>query len=115
MWKTRAPEEIIDAPLTEAIDVFALGNVFYSILTGLYVNNGYSVPEAHARLRHGKTEHIDVSYFESRSPAELTLVIAIQWMWTFNADERPSIFEIVKFLKDEYHKYYYSEKDTYRR
>lgn len=91
-----------------------MGNIFYSILTGLHVNNEYSVSEAHSRIKRGKTESINVAFFESRSPAEHTLVKAIQWMWTFNAEDRPSIFEICTFLEDEYKKYYYSSEDVYR-
>ena len=30
----RAPEETVDAGLNEQLDVFSLGNVFYSVLTG---------------------------------------------------------------------------------
>ncbi|KAL7534368.1 hypothetical protein ACHAXR_006618 [Thalassiosira sp. AJA248-18] len=96
----RAPEEIIDAPLSEKIDVYSVGNVFYSILTGLLVNrNAKNIKEAHWRVTHGKTEEIDVSYFESRGLG--ALVKAIQWCWTFQAEERPSIFEIVNLLEDE--------------
>ena len=95
----RAPEEIIDAPLTEAIDVYSLGNVFYSILTGRYVNDDYSVSKAHQRLRQGKTEHLDASVYENKSQAEFAIMKATQWMWTFDAVERPSIFDVLKFLE----------------
>ncbi|KAL9190903.1 hypothetical protein ACHAXT_000609 [Thalassiosira profunda] len=100
----RAPEEIIDAPLSEKIDVYTLGNVFYSLLTGLLVNREYSIKESHWRITHGETEEIDVGYFESRSPPEMALVKAIQWCWTFEAEERPSIFDIVEFLAEEVRK-----------
>ena len=99
--KLRAPEEIIDAPLTEKIDVYSVGNIFYSILTGLLVNGKYEVEEAHNRVTHGETEDIDVAYFKSRSSAELALAKVTQWCWTYNADKRPSIFEVVEFLEDE--------------
>lgn len=97
----RAPEEIIDDPLSEKIDVYSVGNVFYSILTGFLVNRNYSIKKAHGRITHGQTEEIDVAFFESRSPAEMALVEAIQWCWTFDAEQRPSIFQIVEFLEDE--------------
>lgn len=80
--------------------MFSIGNVFYSILTGLLVNEDYSTSQAHSRIRKGITEEIDVAFFESRSPAELALVKAIQWCWTFEAEERPSIFDIVDFLEE---------------
>lgn len=73
-------------------------------MTGLFVNDDYSISEAHNRITQGQTEEIDIDYFESRSPEELALVKAIQWCWTFNADERPSIFQIVEFLEEELRK-----------
>lgn len=100
----RSPEEIIDAPLTEKIDVYSLGNVFYSILTGYFVNQDYNIKESHWRITHGRTEEIDVRFFKSRGPAEMALIKAMQWCWTFEAEERPSIFQIVKFLEDEVEK-----------
>mmetsp|Transcript_21549 Transcript_21549/g.46870 ORF Transcript_21549/g.46870 Transcript_21549/m.46870 type:complete len:624 (+) Transcript_21549:183-2054(+) len=105
----RAPEEIIDAPLTEKIDVYSLGNVFYTILTGLLVNRKYNTPKAHWRITHGKTEEFDVDYFVSRSPAEMALVEVIQWCWTFKVEERPSVFQIVEYLEDEIKKNISSE------
>ena len=97
----RSPEEIIDSPLTEKIDIYSLGNVFYSILTGLLVNRDYTLSAAHSRIKRGIPEEIDVQFFESRSPAEQALVKVIQWCWTFDEEERPSIFEAVAFLEDE--------------
>ncbi len=91
----------MNSPLTESIDVYSLGNVFYSILTGLLVNREYSSTQAHARVVRGKTEDIDVEYFESRSQAELALVKVIQLCWTYNYEDRPSIFEVVALLEAE--------------
>jgi len=108
----RAPEEIIDAPLTEKIDVYTVGNVIYSILTGLLVNRDFSISQAHRRITHGKTEEIDANYFISRSPAEMALVKVIHWCWTFDANERPSIFQIVEFMEDEVRKNLNSSQDT---
>jgi serine/threonine protein kinase len=100
----RSPEEVEGSPLDEKIDVYSLGNVFYSILTGLLVNRDYTVSQAHYRIRNGITEEIDVGMFESRSSAELVLVKVIQWCWTYEAAKRPSIFEIVDFLDEEVNK-----------
>ena len=97
----RSPEEIIDAQLTEKIDVYSLGNLFYELLTGLYVNRGISTSKAHYRLRHGKTEPINERYFNLRSPQEAAILQAIKWCWTFKVVDRPSIFDIVAFLEDE--------------
>ena len=99
----RAPEEIIDAPLTEKIDVYALGNVLYSVLTGLEVNRRFDKRQAHRRLRQGKTEELDDRYFAARSPAEGVLVKVIRRCWTFDAARRPSIFEVVEALEGAAH------------
>jgi serine/threonine protein kinase len=103
----RSPEEVEGSPLDEKIDVYSLGNVFYSILTGLLVNRDYTISQAHSRIRNGITEEIDVGFFESRSSAELALVKVIQWCWEFDAEKRPSIFEIVDFLDEEVNKLNY--------
>ncbi len=100
----RSPEEVNGGPLNEKIDVYSLGNVFYSILTGLLVNRDYTISQAHSRIRNGITEEIDVGFFESRSPAELALVKATQWCWTYDAEKRPSIFDIVDFLDEKVNK-----------
>ena len=92
--------------------MYTLGNVVYSILTGLLVNRDASTSKAHWRITHGKIEEIDANYFISRSPAEMALVKVIQWCWTFDAKERPSIFQIVEFLEDEVRKNLYSSQDT---
>mmetsp|Transcript_42 Transcript_42/g.96 ORF Transcript_42/g.96 Transcript_42/m.96 type:complete len:537 (-) Transcript_42:268-1878(-) len=97
----RAPEEIIDSPLTEKIDVYSVGNVYYSILTGLLVNHHYDIKQSHHRVKHGQTERISMSFFKSRSAEEFALARVIKWCWTFDANERPSIFQVVEFLENE--------------
>ena len=49
----------------------------------------------------GKTEDIAVTYFESRSQAEYALVKVIQLCWTYDAEDRPSIFDVVALLEKE--------------
>jgi hypothetical protein len=65
------------------------------------VNGEYTTSESHSRIIHGKTESINVSYFESRSQAEYALVKVIQLCWTFDAVDRPSIFDVVALLEKE--------------
>lgn len=57
--------------------------------------------QAHARIIHGQTEDIDVSYFESRSEAEYALVKVIQLCWTYDAKDRPSVFDVVLLIEKE--------------
>jgi serine/threonine protein kinase len=93
----RAPEENIDAPLTEKIDVYSLGNVFYSVLTGIMVFNNVSSEEAHRRIVEGETEPIADFYYNE--PNLAALAEAIEMCWTYDVEERPSIFEVVQFLE----------------
>jgi hypothetical protein len=93
----RAPEENIDAPLTEKIDVFSLGNVFYSVLTGIMVHVNRGSSEAHQRIVEGITEPIADFYYDD--PKTAALAEAIELCWTYDAEERPTIFEIVQFLQ----------------
>ena len=93
----RAPEENIDAPLTEKIDIFSLGNVLYSVLTGIMVHVSRSSNEAHKRIVDGITEPIADLYYEEPSTAALAEVIEL--CWTYDAEERPTIFEIVQLLE----------------
>lgn len=93
----RAPEENIDAPLNEKVDVYSLGNVLYSVLTGIMVYVDRGSDEAHRRIVDGKTEPIPDSYYEEPSWAALAEVIEL--CWTYDVDERPTIFEIVEVLE----------------
>jgi len=93
----RAPEENVDAGLSEQLDVFSLGNVFYSVLTGASVWEGYGLAEATRNIIEGETMPIDTLFYETFSSE--VLAQAIELCWTYDAEERPTIFEIVRFLE----------------
>ena len=93
----RAPEENIDAPLNEKVDIYSLGNVLYSVLTGIMVYVDRGSDEAHKRIVDGKTEPIADLYYEE--PSLAALAEAIELCWTYDIEERPTIFEIVEFLE----------------
>lgn len=93
----RAPEENIDAGLTEQLDVFSLGNVFYSVLTGAAVWEGYSIDDAVSRIVAGVTMPIDPIFYKTFSSEVLAQAVLL--CWTYDAEERPTIFEIVRFLE----------------
>jgi len=94
----RAPEENRNALMSEAIDVYSLGNVFYSLLTGKIVfGDQNSVTLAMQRVATGNTLEIPESY--SELPSSKLLVEAIGLCWTYDDEIRPSIFDIVAFLE----------------
>ena len=92
----RAPEEIRDHPLTEKIDVFALGNLFFALLTGRIVWEDYDFEEKHERIKWGEQQEIPEIYHNDHG----FLVQAIHLCWTYKVDERPDIFQVVAFLED---------------
>lgn len=94
----RAPEENVDAPLTEGIDVYSLGNALYGVLTGTRVLE--DVHERETRVRRvveGAGVRIPRSYY--RAPSSRLLAEAITKCWTYDAADRPSIFWLVGFLE----------------
>lgn len=72
----------------------------YSILTGLWVF--YDEPDygnVKKRVKKGERAYIDPRY-KTRSLAEAKLAEIIEKCHAFLPDDRPSIFEVVDFLRD---------------
>lgn len=99
----RSPEEYSDAPRTEQIDVWALGSVYYVILTGLrplYQNFPQKMPVFRQQIIDGESGYIDPRYAK-RSKAEASLVRAIERCFVHNPEERATIFEILDDLRKD--------------
>merc|ERR1712071_219567 len=92
----RAPEENVDGPLDEKIDVYSLGNVFYSILTGKLVWVDFDHEERNERIVEGYP--LEIPDFYEENEASKKLVITIKACWNYEVDGRPSIFQVVEFL-----------------
>jgi serine/threonine protein kinase len=89
----------MDKPLNEKIDVWSLGMNVYALLTG--VNPFYNELTAEGvqqKVVNGEKPYIDPRY-RSRSFAEGQVVEIMERCWTYHADERPDIFEIVRLLR----------------
>jgi len=97
----RSPEEDEGEPLNEQIDVFSLGNNFYSLLTGLWVyyedRDDGVVQE---KVKSDIPPFIDKRYKYNRTFAERSLVEAIELCLKHDPDERVSIFQLVEFLRN---------------
>ena len=99
-WTNRSPEEITGDWADEKVDVFALGNVFYSVLTGLPPYYNYpTIDEAISAISSGKTPYLD-SRWRNRSLIEGRLVEIMEPMWKFHREDRISIFEVVQHLRE---------------
>lgn len=94
----RAPEENVDAPLTEGIDVYSLGNALYGVLTGTTVlEDVHDRYDREQRVVDGGAVHIPHSYYQM--PSFRLLAEAITKCWSYDAEDRPSIFWLVEFLE----------------
>ena len=72
----------------------------YSLLTGLWVfYDTDSDRTIQKRVKEGEKAYIDPRYKE-RSLAEAKIAEIIDQCHEYNPDDRPSIFEVVKFLRE---------------
>jgi hypothetical protein len=71
----------------------------YSVLTGLWVF--FDQPDykkVQTRVKKGETAYIDPR-FQEASQEEAKLATIIERCFAFDPDDRPSVFEVVAFLK----------------
>lgn len=95
----RSPEEYNDDPLDEYMDVFSLANNFYSILTGFYpFPHICSDHQAAKQVVAGKRSYLDPRW-KQKSFGEGRLSQLIQQCWAESPNDRPSIGEVVVFLR----------------
>ncbi|CAB9518281.1 Probable serine/threonine-protein kinase [Seminavis robusta] len=96
----RAPEEFKDLPLDEFIDVWSLGNNFYSLLTGVYPYfNVEKDKDIQQMVKDGEKPLIDPRYVDS-SFAERKLVDVILRCFEYDPELRADINEIRRMLKE---------------
>jgi len=103
----RVPEEIGDGGLIdESSDVGAFGKLLYTLLTGLLPyydtiadNNDGDDSRAIKMIVQGKYPYVDERY-RTRSFVESRLVDIMERCWDYDADKRPSIFDVVRHLRE---------------
>uniref|UniRef100_A0A7S4ARX9 Protein kinase domain-containing protein n=2 Tax=Pseudo-nitzschia australis TaxID=44445 RepID=A0A7S4ARX9_9STRA len=96
----RSPEEYFDSDLNEQVDVFSLGNNMYSLLTGLWIfYDEDDEDNVRERIKQGEKPFIDPRYM-NQSLAEAKLAEIIDRCFSFRPEDRPSIFDVVRFLSD---------------
>lgn len=98
----RAPEEYLDNPLNEKIDVFSVGMNIFGMLTGLCPHHQLSRTKyVRSEIKKGNMPHVDPRIIK-RSYAEAKLAEVAMKCFTFDPDERPDIFEVVTMLREAY-------------
>jgi serine/threonine protein kinase len=107
----KAPEELdedYEKGSNKGTDVWALGHGIYGLLTGLepYYRT-FSHSAIREMVREGRKPFVDKRY-RSRSLIEARLVEIMEPCWEYEAADRPSVFAIVKHLRET--KRLYSEE-----
>lgn len=89
--------------VTEQVDIWPLGNLIFSLLTGLrpwyYLNEESEIQKT---MIDNGAPYIDPRY-RKRSFIERRLVDIMAKCHKLDSEERPSIFEIVEFLRETKH------------
>jgi serine/threonine protein kinase len=99
--KFRAPEEYLYIGESEKIDVYSMGNIFYSLMTGRWPFEDQKPKEAQRRIKNNQRPPIDESLRESDDPLDVTLLKAIDKCWDQDPTERASAREVEQFLEAE--------------
>jgi hypothetical protein len=96
-----APEEILGQwKVDDRADVFAMGACIFTIITGLYPFWEYHQIDRHQAIVNGDLPPIDPRYLSAKiHPIESRMLTVMEACQTYEAEERPSIFEIILQLR----------------
>ncbi|GKY90844.1 hypothetical protein MPSEU_000057200 [Mayamaea pseudoterrestris] len=95
----RAPEEFRGDYIDEQIDVYALGNNLYTLLTGLwpfYEHESYSVVQ---RKLHAKERPFIDDRYRHGHVIEQRFVHLMERCWEHTPENRPSVFQVLDALR----------------
>ena len=98
--KFRAPEEYNYDEEDEMIDVYSMGNVFYTILSGEMPFEGQKESKAQKKVMDGIRPNIPSEVLEDDDVAIKALVSATKQCWAQEPNDRPKASSIAKELKE---------------
>ena len=97
--KIRSPEEYLGEDVTEKMDIFALGNVLYTILTGQYPFYKERQSKAIDMIKEGQRPPIDTLYENSDDELIQAIIKAIRVCWEHNPEDRASAVQVRGILE----------------
>lgn len=92
-----SPEQYKLNATNESSDIFAFGNLLYTVITGRTVWYDTEFRAARRKIRKGILPVLDDRY-RQQSPIESQLVEIMERCWKYQPQDRPSIFDVVHFL-----------------
>lgn len=116
MTQYRSPEEyesrLKDEPhgwMNEQIDTYSYGNTIYVLLTGLWPFYSTDDEVVKKKVMNGTRPYVDPRW-RTQGFLESKLVEVMEQCWRQDPDERISIFEVVRQLRDVKKEYYEKHK-----
>lgn len=97
----RSPEEYMYEMETEKIDIFAMGNVFYSLVTEQWPFQDDEKTIAQAKIMQGERPHIPSKFETSTEPAYKLLIKLMRMCWKQNPKERPTAKVVADLIENE--------------
>lgn len=97
----RSPEEYRGEPLTPKMQVFSLGNILQSILTGERMWTGVEDDDARDRIQRGKRYRMARFVKKSTDPIDVALRKMARRCFAQDPEERPSAVGVADFLREQ--------------
>jgi hypothetical protein len=99
----RAPEQLGDSlPVDERADVFAFGQILYTVLTGMvpHYDRGSRDEALRLNMNGGSLPYVDPAFRNSTDLIERRLVEIMEPCYVHRREDRTSIFHVVRHLRE---------------
>jgi len=102
--KSRSPEEYNYQEETEKVDIYSLGNVFYTILTDEIPFDDVSSQQAVKDIKNGIRAKIPPRLLKSEDPVDIALRTVVEQTWRQEPQDRPRARALADYLAKELEK-----------
>lgn len=102
--KFRSPEEYMHNSQSEMVDIYSMGNIFYSLLTELWPFEELEDKEAKKKIKAGDRPPIPDELRHSDDPSVKTLRNAIDLCWIHSPRKRATAREVENYIAEELEK-----------